>query len=134
MVEYGFRLSRLVRTLSSEIHLIWQGERRIGQADVHFAGDTIHATIVLEADLTIAEEEQLIAQIDDEIVLSYLPRFERDDFVAHVFRAEQINRYTDASGVIEDVEEMPQDPGDFLDDDDDSSGGYDDDVDPFRDE
>ncbi len=126
-MDYQFRLSRLVRTLSSEVHLIWDHDRRIGQVDVHFSHDTIHATIILEADLTVGDEEQLIAQIDDEIVVSYLPRFERDDFVAHVFRAEQINRYTDASGVIEDVDDMPRDPGDFGGDD------MDDDFDPFSD-
>jgi hypothetical protein len=120
-------LSRLVRTLSSEIHLVWDGERRVGQVDVHFAHDTIHATILLETDMTVGEEEELIAQIDDEIVVSYLPRFEREDLVAHVFRAEQINRYTDASGAVEDLESMD-------DDLDEPPAGLDDDIDPFLDE
>ncbi|NLH98639.1 MAG: hypothetical protein GX446_04000 [Chthonomonadales bacterium] len=107
-MDFPSRLSRLVRTSSSEIYLIWSGDRRVGQVDVHFAHDTIHATIILEADFSYAEEEQLIAQIDEQVVESYLPRFERDDFVAHVFRAEQINRYTDASGAVEDLEDMEE--------------------------
>ena len=66
---------------------MWDGEKRIGQIDVHYAHDTIHATVIFEADLTVSEEEELLAQIDDDIVSSYLPRFEREDFVAHVFEA-----------------------------------------------
>ena len=99
-LETRFKLTRLVRTQSSEIYLVWDGEKRVGQIDVHFALDTIHATVIFEADLTVNEEEELLAQIDDDVVSSYLPRFEREDFVAHVFRGEEISRYTDCSGAI----------------------------------
>jgi len=104
-VESRFKLSRLVRTPSSEIYLVWEGEKRVGQIDVHYAEDTIHATIIFEADVAVADEEALMAQIDDDIVSSYMPRFERDDFVAHVFRGEEISRYTDCSGASEDLDE-----------------------------
>src|SRR5947209_17871685 len=97
LVETRFKVTRLVRTQSSEIYLVWDGEKRVGQIDVHFAHDTIHATVIFEADLTVNEEEELLAQIDDDVVSSYLPRFEREDFVAHVFRGEEISRYTDCS-------------------------------------
>ena len=82
---YHYRLSRLVRTQSSEIFLIWDEDRRIGQLDLHFAIEsrTIHATLVLEADLPVTVEEELLAQIDDDIVSSYLPSFEREDFSGH---------------------------------------------------
>jgi hypothetical protein len=104
-VETRFKLTRLVRTQSSEIYLMWDGEKRIGQIDVHYAHDTIHATVIFEADLSVGEEEELLAQIDDDIVSSYLPRFEREDFVAHVFRGEEISRYTDCSGAMDDLED-----------------------------
>ncbi len=97
------KLTRLVRTTSSEIYLIWDGDRRVGQVDVHFAQDTIHATIIFEADLQVTDEEELMAQIDDDIVSSYMPRFEREDFVAHVFRGEEISRYTDCSGSVDEL-------------------------------
>lgn len=96
MFDNRFRLTRIVRTTASEIHLIWDGEVRAGQVDVHFAHDTVHATIIFETDLTMAEEEEVLAQIDDDIVTSYLPRFEREDFVAHVFRGHEVSRYTDS--------------------------------------
>lgn len=104
-METRFKLTRLVRTNSSEIYLVWDGDKRMGQIDVHYAHDTIHATVIFEADLSVGEEEDLLAQIDDDIVSSYLPRFEREDFVAHVFRGEEISRYTDCSGAMDDMDD-----------------------------
>lgn len=104
-MENRFKLTRLVRTHSSEIYLIWEGDRRVGQIDLHYAHDTIHATIIFEADMAVSDEEELLAQVDDDIVSSYMPRFEREDFVAHVFRGEEISRYTDCSGAVDDLEE-----------------------------
>ncbi len=112
---YHYRLSRLVRTQSSEIFLIWEEDRRIGQLDLHFAIEsrTIHATLVLEADLPVSIEEELLAQIDDDIVSSYLPSFEREDFLVTVFRGEEISNYTDSSGALDDMDDEH-----FEDDDD----------------
>ena len=84
----------------------------MGQVDLHFAHDTIHATIVFEADLTVSDEEELLAHIDDDIVSSYMPRFEREDFVAHVFRGEEISRYTDCSGAIDEMDDVEDEDGD----------------------
>jgi hypothetical protein len=110
LVETRFKLTRLVRTQSSEIYLMWDGDKRIGQIDVHYAHDTIHATVIFESDLTVGEEEEVLAQIDDDIVSSYLPRFEREDFVAHVFRGEEISRYTDCSGAMDDIDDDEDEP------------------------
>jgi len=104
-LESRYKLTRLIRTQSSEIYLIWEGDRRVGQADVHYVHDTIHATVIFEADMTVGEEEELLAQIDEDIVSSYLPRFEREDFVAHVFRGEEISRYTDVSGPMDGLDD-----------------------------
>lgn len=104
-METRFKVTRLVRTQSSEIYLVWDGEKRVGQVDIHYAHDTIHATVIFETDLTVNEEEELLAQVDDDIVSSYLPRFEREDFVAHVFRGEEISRYTDCSGAMDEIDE-----------------------------
>lgn len=110
-MDSRFKLTRLVRTNTSEIYLIWDGDKRMGQVDLHYAHDTIHATIVFEADLTVSDEEELLAQIDDDIVSSYMPRFEREDFVAHVFRGEEISRYTDCSGAMDDLDEEDESDG-----------------------
>lgn len=104
-MDTRFKLTRLVRTQSSEIYLVWEDDRRVGQVDLHFQHETVHATIIFESDVTVVDEEELLAQIDDDIVSSYMPRFEREDFVAHVFRGEEISRYTDCSGAIDDIED-----------------------------
>jgi hypothetical protein len=100
-----FRLTRLVRTRSSEIYLIWEDNNRVGQLDLHYAQDTIHATLILETDLSVTSEEELLTQIDEDIVSSYLPSFERDDFLVTVFRGEEISSYTDSQSLEEDEEE-----------------------------
>jgi hypothetical protein len=96
-----FRLSRLVRTASSEIYVIWEGETRVGQVHLHYAHDTIHAALLLEIDLTVTEEEDLLEAIDEDIVSSYLPSFEREDLLVTVFRAEEISSFSYASGDID---------------------------------
>jgi len=118
--NYRYRLSRLVRTQSSEIFLVWDDDRRIGQLDVHYAHDTIHATLVLEADLPVNTEEELLAQIDEDVVSSYLPSFDREDFLVTVFRGEEISSYTDSSGALDDMDDERFDDDD---DDDDVEGG-----------
>lgn len=104
-VPTSFRLTRLVRTQSSEIYIIWDEDRRIGQVDIHYAHDTIHATLILEANLPIEQEEGLIAQIDDDIVHSYMPSFDREDFLVTVFRGDEISNYTDTSGPTDDIDD-----------------------------
>ena len=117
---YHYRLSRLVRTQSSEIFLIWDEDRRIGQLDLHYAIEsrTIHATLMLEADLPVTVEEDLLAQIDDDIVSSYLPSFEREDFLVTVFRGEEISNYTDSSGALDDIDDEQFEDDEDEDDED----------------
>jgi len=104
-IATNYKLTRLVRTQSSEIYLIWDEDRRLGQLDLHFAHDTIHGTLILEADLSVEQEEGLIAQIDDDVVHAYLPSFDREDFLITVFRGEEISNYTDSSGARADMED-----------------------------
>lgn len=126
--DYKYRLSRLVRTQSSEIYLVWDEERRIGQLDLHFAHDTIHATLVLEADLPVNTEEELLSQIDEDIVSSYLPSFDREDFLVTVFRGEEISSYTDSSAALDDMSDEAFDDGDDDDNNDDDDDDDDDDL------
>jgi len=103
----NLRLSRLVRTESSEIYLIWRNNERLGQVDIHYASGTIYATLLLEQDLAPEQEETLVTMLDEDIVSSYMPRFEREDFVVHVYRATEIGRYTDPGVDLEDMEGFP---------------------------
>ncbi len=96
-----FKLSRLVRTVSSEIFIIWDKETRVGQLHLHYAHDTIHAALLLEVDLAVTEEEDLLEAIDEDVVSSYLPSFEREDLLVTVFRAEEISSFSYSSPDID---------------------------------
>lgn len=92
---------RLVRTTGSEVYVVWDGENRIAQLDVHYAGDIIHGTLILETELSASQEEDLLTQIDQDIVSSYRPSFDREDFLVTVYRGEEISTYTDAQNDLD---------------------------------
>jgi len=102
-VASKIKLSRLVRTVSSEVYVIWDDERRMGQLHLHFAHDTIHATLLFEVDLSMTEEEELLQQIDEDIVSSYLPSFEREDLLVTVFRAEEVSSFSYSANQMDDI-------------------------------
>jgi hypothetical protein len=89
-----FHLVRSLRTFSSEVYLIWDGEQRLGQVDLHYADTTVHATVMLEADLPPQQRQELLAQLDDDVVSSYMPVFEREDFIVVIFRGEEIESFS----------------------------------------
>jgi len=107
-MDTRFRFTRLVRTETSEIHLAWEEGQRVAQIDLHLATGTIYATIILERHLSVTSEQELIAQFDDEVVTSYLSRYDRIDFFVTVFRGEEVSSYTD-SGDFEEEDEGEED-------------------------
>ncbi len=88
-----FRFVRLLRTLSSEIYVIWQGEQRTGQASIHYADASVQASLFLESPLDDALRDDLLRQLDDDIVHSYLPSFERDQFIVTIFIGEEVDSF-----------------------------------------
>ena len=84
-----FRLVRLLRTLSSEVYVVWDELRRVGQVDLHYADSSVHANLMLETDLGSSERSELLRQLDEDIVSSYLPPYERDEFIVTIFRGEE---------------------------------------------
>lgn len=84
------RLTRVVRTLTSEIHLAWDGDARVAQIDIHYGPDVIHATVILERDMTREEIDSLVEQVDSDIVASYLQDYERENLLVSVFRGEEV--------------------------------------------
>ena len=89
------RLVRVVRTESSEVFVIWQDDVRLGQVDLHFGWDIVHATLILEKDLDENAQAELVELIDQDVVSSHLPRFSREDFLVTVFRAEELDPFSD---------------------------------------
>ena len=87
------RFERQVRTEASEVFVVYGGARRVGRLDLHYARYEVHASIVLEVDLTDDEVQQLIDQVDEELVQTHDP--EREDFLVTVFRGEELGFYSD---------------------------------------
>ena len=88
-----FRLVRLLRTLSSEVYVIWQAENRIGQVDIHYADNSVQADLFLESPLDPDERADLFRQLDEDIVSSYLPSFDRDQFIITVFIGQEVDSF-----------------------------------------
>ncbi len=86
-----FRLVRLLRTISSEIYVIWRGDQRIGQADIHYADNSVQADLLLEIALDQEGQNDLMRQLDEDIVSSYLPSFDRDQFLVTVFVGREVD-------------------------------------------
>lgn len=99
------RLVRVVRTESSEVYIIWQDDVRLGQVDLHYGWDLIHATLIIEKDLTTEQQADLVDLLDQDIVSSHLPRFAREDFLVTVFRGQELDPFSDGP----DTEEMDDD-------------------------
>ena len=89
------RLVRVVRTESSEVYIIWQDDVRLGQVDLHFGWDLIHATLIVERDLTSEQQADLVDLIDQDVVSSHLPRFAREDFLVTVFKGQELDPFSD---------------------------------------
>ena len=87
------RFERTVRTESSEIFTIYGGARRVGRVALHYGRFEVHATLLLDVELTDDELQQLIDQLDEELVQTHDP--EREDFLVTVFKAEELGFYSD---------------------------------------
>jgi hypothetical protein len=98
-------LVRVVRTESSEIYVIWQDDARLGQVDIHYGYDLIHATLMLEKDLDAEQQADLVDQLDQDVVSSHLPQFAREDFLVTVFRGTELESFSDGEPEVEDDEE-----------------------------
>jgi hypothetical protein len=94
-VDMAVKLVRVVRTDTSEVYIIWQEDTRLGQVDIHYGYDLIHATLVLEKDLTPEQQGDVVDQIDQDIVSSHLPQFAREDFLVTVFRGTEMESFSD---------------------------------------
>ncbi len=101
------RFERTLRTESSEIFNVFGGARRLGRVDIHYGRFEVHATLLLDAELTDDELQQLIDQLDEELVQTHDP--EREDFLVTVFKAEELGFYSDEFESDDDDDEEDED-------------------------
>lgn len=99
-----FRFEREARTPYSEQWSIESGDASIGRVDVHFTSSMAFATLAVHTSVDDAAVQDLIAEIDERIVMSADPY--REDFVVTVWRGE-------AAGVFaEDDDDLEADDDD----------------------
>jgi hypothetical protein len=91
-MEYAFE--RESRTPFSEAFVIETDGEAVGRVDLHFTqSGSVHATLCVPRDFDDDDIEELIAQIDERLVLpadAY-----RDDFVVTVWRGERAGVYSE---------------------------------------
>jgi hypothetical protein len=96
------RFVRVVRTANSEQYILWDEDTRLGQIDIHYNMDLIHATLVLEKELDAMAQNAVIEQIDEEIITSYLPRFERENLLITIYYGREQEPYADGEPEVDD--------------------------------
>lgn len=99
------RFVRVVRTTNSEQYILWDDETRLGQIDIHYSLDLINATLILEKEMDVTTQNAIIDQIDEEIITSYLPRFERENFLITIYHGKELEPYADGEPDIDDDSE-----------------------------
>ena len=106
-----FRFEREARTPYSEQWTIESADAAIGRLDVHFTSSVAFATLSVHSSIDDEAVQDLIAEIDDRIVMTADPY--REDFVVTVWRGEQ-------AGVFAEDDAGDDDDDDDTDDDDDA--------------
>lgn len=99
MSSYTFE--REARTPHSEAWVIEDAGEPVGRVDIHFApSGLVHATLCVPASFDDDEIEELIAEVDERLVLATDPY--RDDFIATVWRGERVGVYSEEGDDEED--------------------------------
>jgi hypothetical protein len=91
MRELNFQ--RQFRTTSSEGYLILDGEQRVGRVDLHFASESVYATVVLEVELPENEVARIIEDIDEKLVVTATVK--RDDLNVWVYQGQEVGFFND---------------------------------------
>ncbi len=102
-----WRFERESRTPHSEQWTIETAEFAVGRVDLHFTSSRTFGTIALHSSVDEASIEELIAEVDERLVLTADP--ERDDFVVTVWRGESYGTFS------EDPSEAAADPATEVD-------------------
>jgi hypothetical protein len=98
-----YRFEREARTWSSEQWTIETPEHSIGRVDVHFTSSAAHATLAVHTSVNDEEVQELIAEIDERLVLSGDPY--REDFIVTVWRGEELGVFAEESDGDEETAE-----------------------------
>ena len=89
-----YRFEREARTPYSEVFVIENDDGEdVGRVDLHFTPSLAHATLCVNEGLEEDDVQELIAQIDERLVMSTDPY--REDFVVTVWTGRESGVYSD---------------------------------------
>jgi hypothetical protein len=107
-----YRFVREARTPQSESYAIEDAEHALGRVDLHFTSSTTYATLAVHESVDDPAVEDLIAQIDDRLVMTADPY--REDLIVTVWRGEEVGVFADDSGSEDDAEDGDDDEDDGV--------------------
>src|SRR6266545_1217669 len=113
MATYNFE--REIRTPMSETFVIETNGDEIGRVDLHYAGSTAYATLVVPLDFDDDAIEELIGEIDERLVMSWEPL--RDDFIVTVWAGREVGVFSETGDDDDDEDEEDDEDEDKEDDD-----------------
>jgi hypothetical protein len=104
-----YRFEREARTPYSEVFVIENDEgSEVGRVDIHLTPSVAYATLCVVESLTEDDIQDLIAQIDERVVMTADPY--REDFVVTVWAGRESGVYSDED---EDEDEEDEDEDDI---------------------
>ena len=62
-------------------------------------------TLIFEVDVSLSDEEELLAVIDEDIASSYLPSFEREEMLVTVFHGEETSSFSYVPPGMDEIED-----------------------------
>jgi len=88
-----YRFEREARTAHSEAYSIDDGEHSLGRVDLHFTSSATYATLAVHQSLGDDAVQELVAEIDERLVMSADPY--REDLIVTVWRGEEVGTFAD---------------------------------------
>jgi hypothetical protein len=100
-----YRFEREARTPYSEVFVIETDEGEdIGRVDIHFSASVAYATLCVNESIDEDGVQDLIAQIDERLVMTTDPY--REDFIVTVWTGRESGVYSDEDTDEEDEEDF----------------------------
>jgi hypothetical protein len=98
-----YRFEREARTPHSEAYSIDDGEHSLGRVDLHFTASATYATLAVHQSLGDEVVQELLAEIDERLVMSADPY--REDLIVTVWRGEEVGTFADEDDEDEDYDD-----------------------------
>ena len=88
-----FQFERESRTAESESFSILSDDNEIGRVDIHYGQDVVSATLCVPDDYSEDNIQELIAEVDERLVMTAHPF--REDFIVNVWLGRQAGVYSE---------------------------------------